>query len=196
MSPDELLSRALAAPPDSAERILYGTAAFSALVDGELILVGGGAQVTHTGAGRLTDIDVTGSLTAADEDRLAAAGFSKDGRHWIFEDDRGVIAVELPSATMDGAEPPERVDVEGTPVWVISVTDLMMDRLVQATDGTPVTRDEALQLAVAAHDRIGWDRLRRRAVAVAAAEGFLNDLPRLVDEFDEEGSRRLGPQRP
>ena len=190
MSPEELLERALAAPPDSAERILYGVAAFSALVDGDLILVGGGAQVTHTGVGRLTGIDVTGNLTSADEDRLADAGFTKEGRHWVFEDDRGAIAVELPSATMDGAELPERVDVEGVPVWVISVTDLMMDRLIQATDATSVTRDEALQLAVAAHDRIGWDQLRQRADAVAAAEGFLKDLPRLVDEFDAEGARR------
>ena len=192
MSPEELLDTALAAVPDSAERILYGIAAFSALVDGDLILVGGGAQVTHTGVGRLTDIDVTGNLTSADKDRLADAGFTKDGRHWIFEDDRGVLAVEIPSSTMDGAEPPERVDVEGVPVWVISVTDLMMDRLVQATDGTPVTRDEALQLAVAAHESIGWEQLRERADAVAAAEPFLKDLPRLVEEFDSEGARHAG----
>lgn len=193
MDPGELLARALNAPPDSAERILYATAGFGALVEADMVLVGGGAQVTHTGVGRVTDIDVTGTVTPADEERLAFAGFRREGRHWVLEGGGGAIAVEVPAAESLGVEPPERIDVEGTPVSVISVTDLMMDRLIQATDGTPVTRDEALQLAVAAHDRINWERLGQRAVDVAAAEPFLQGLPALVERFDTTAAHLLSP---
>lgn len=192
MDAADLLERALAAPPDSAERILFSAAGFGALVEADIVLVGGGAQVTHTGVGKVTDIDVTGEITEADEKRLIEAGFSKEGRHWVMEGSGGVIAVEVPAAELDGVEPPERIDVEGTTVLVISVTDLMMDRLIQTTDGTTVTYDEALQLAVAGHERIAWEKLRRRAEGVAAAEPFLKTLPALVDEFDTSAARLLG----
>ena len=192
MRADELLARALAAPPDSAERILYATAGFGSIVEGDIVLVGGAAQVTHTGVGRLTDIDVTGTITPVDEDRLTAAGFRKEGRHWVLEGDEGTIAVEVPAAESSGVEPPERIDVEGSSVSVIAVTDLMMDRLIQATDGSSVTADEALQLAVAAHDRIDWGSLAERAGAVAAAERFLRELPALVEHYEGADGRLQG----
>lgn len=188
MDPSELLTRALRAAPDSAERILYATAGFSALVDGVIVLVGGGAQVTHTGIGRLTDIDVTGALTEADVERILGAGFTREGRHWVLDHDGAAIAIEVPATAFTGLEPPELIDVEGTRIAVISVNDLMMDRLVQATDGTPVTHEEALQLAVAAHDRIDWESLRHRAEGVVASEPFLRDLPALVERYQTAGS--------
>ena len=189
MDPGDLLTRALAAPPDSAERILYGTAAFAALIDADLVLVGGGAQVTHTGIGRLTDIDVIATITGADEERLVGAGFRRQGRHWVVEAGGSAIAVEIPAAQSYGEEPPEVIDVEGVLVSIISVTDLMMDRLIQATDGTVVTRDEALQLAVAAYDRIDWERLGLRASRVAASEGFLRGLPALAQAIQTAAAR-------
>jgi len=79
---------------------------------------------------------------------LAAAGFQKKGRHWYYgwEHESGVL-VEIPSETSYGVDPPEIVVVSGYPLRVISPNDLMVDRLVQATDGTEPTWDEALQLA-------------------------------------------------
>lgn len=38
-----------------------------------------------------------------------------------------------------------------------------MDRVVQATDGTPATLDDAVGLAVAAYEEIDWDELEHRA---------------------------------
>ncbi len=179
MSPAELLARALDADPDSAERILFVVAAFDGLTDGPMILVGGGAQVTHTGVGRLTDIDLVGHLSAADEASIAGAGFARVGRHWVYESDSATIAVEV-RRHADGEETPELVDVEGTIVRIISLNDLMMDRLTQATDGTITTWEEARMLATAAGDRIGWASLEERCERRARTDALLRSLPDLL----------------
>jgi hypothetical protein len=185
MDPEQLRDRALDAAPDSAERILLGAALFDTLTDDRMVLVGGGAQVTHTGIGRITDIDVVGVVSEHDAIRLAAAGFHREGRHWVLEGEESAIAVEVPADRLTAEEETEVVDLGGATVEIISVTDLMMDRLVQATDGAPVTHDEAVQLAIAAHDRIDWDRLMHRAADVARAEPFLGALPALAAAMRE-----------
>lgn len=189
MSPAELMARALAAPPDSAERILYAAAAFDSLTGGDAVLVGGGAQVTHTGVGRLTDVDVVVAIGEDDERRLAAAGFTKVGRHWIFEGEADTIAIEVPAAGLTVEEDFEEVELDGAVVRVITATDLMMDRVLQATDGSSVTRNEAEQLAIAASDRIDWDTLQQRAARMAATSRFLHVLPALVAEMRSIASR-------
>lgn len=178
-----MIAMALAAPPDSADRILFAAAAFDALTTGSMVLVGGGAQVTHTGIGRLTDIDLVGTMTPEDEQRLADHGFHRSGRHWVKEGDGGTIAVEVPSDALLGEEEPEAADIGSAVVRVISVNDLMMDRLVQATDGTVVTWDEALALAIAAFDRIDWARLTERATEIASADPFLGRITELLDRL-------------
>jgi len=180
VSPAELLARALDAEPESAERILFAVAAFDALTDGPMVLVGGGAQVTHTGVGRLTDIDLVGHLSAADEVSIASAGFVRVGRHWVYESDSATIAVEVPDETLEGEETPELVDVEGSIVRIISLNDLMMDRLTQATDGTVTTWEEARMLAMAASDRIGWASLEERCHRRAGTDALLKSLPDLL----------------
>lgn len=189
MNAGDLLDQALDAEPDSAERILYAAAAFNTLTSSRLVLVGGAAQVTHTGVGRLTDIDVVGVLREEDVTAITEAGFERVGRHWVYEDARGSIAVEIPDSTLAGELAPEMVDVEGVMVRVISLEDLMMDRLMQATDGTDATWNEAALLAEAAHHRIDWEAIERRCRALAEAEPFLRSLPALV------GRLRGSPER-
>lgn len=181
--PTDLLARALDAPADSAERILFTVAAFDGLVDDDVVLVGGGAQVTHTGVGRLTDIDLVGVLGDDDERRLEAAGFRRQERHWVYATDRGAVAVELPGSALGPEETFELVAVDGAVVRVIAATDLMMDRLLQATDGTAVTHDEAAALATAAGDRIDWEALAARARRLVATSDRLARLPDLVAEL-------------
>ena len=183
MDVGELIARALAGRLDTAEGILYGAAAFDALTDDPMVLVGGGAQVSHTGVGRPTDIDLVGRVSAEDESRLVEAGFTRKGRHWVHESKEGVIAVEVPGSGLTPEETYEEIELEGAVVRVISVTDLMIDRLIQATDGTHVTRDEATQLAVAAGHRVDWEAVEERANRVAETSGFLRGLPKLVAEF-------------
>ena len=180
MGETELLTLAVAAPPDSAERVLYAAAAFDALTVADLVLVGGAAQLTHTGIGRLTDIDLVGVVTAEDEAQIQAAGFRRDGRHWVYEVGGVAIGVEVPGDRLLGDEEPELVDLGEISIAIISVTDLMMDRLVQATDGTAITYDEASQLAVAAGDRIDWDRVEERAARAGSTEPFLVEISRLA----------------
>jgi hypothetical protein len=180
MSETELLALAVAAPPDSAERVLYAAAAFDALTVADLELVGGAAQLTYTGIGRLTDIELVGVVTAEDEAQIQAAGFRRDGRHWVYEAGGVAIGVEVPGDRLLGDEEPELVDLGGVSIAIISVTDLMMDRLVQATDGTAITYDEASQLAVAAGDRIDWDRIEERAARAGSTEPFLVEISRLA----------------
>jgi hypothetical protein len=182
-NPNELLQRALAARPDSAERILYAAAGFNALTDRDLVLVGGAAQATHTGIGRVTDIDLVGYVSGSDEDRIRAAGFRRLGRHWVLEYEDKALAIEIPDTDVLGEEPPEVVEVDGAHIAIISVTDLMMDRLLQASDRTRVTREEVQQLAVAASDRIDWERLEERAARVATSDPFLHDLPTLLADL-------------
>ena len=180
MNETELLALAVAAPPDSAERVLYAAAAFDALTVADLVLVGGAAQLTYTGIGRLTDIDLVGVVTAEDEAQIQAAGFHRDGRHWVYEVGGVAIGIEVPGDRLLGDEEPELVDLGGVSIAIISVTDLMMDRLVQATDGTAITYDEASQLAVAAGDRINWDRIEERAARAGSTEPFLVEISKLA----------------
>ncbi len=182
-----LLESARCAPPGSAEWVLYSAAAFDALVRSPLVLVGGAAQVIHTAGERPTAIDMVGLITPLDERTLADAGFVREGRHWIYHwaADQG-IAVEVPSNSLLGEETPELIDVGGRRLRVISVNDLMMDRLMQATDGTAITWEEALSLGVAARDRVNWQSLKSRCLAGRTADIGLNTLPEVLDRLLRE----------
>ncbi len=66
---------------------------------------------------------------------------------------------------------------------IIALEDLMMDRLVQATDGTAVTWDEANLLANAAHDRVDWDAIEARCRSLAETEPFMQSLSDLAQRL-------------
>ena len=183
LTSNELLERARQAVPGSPEWILYAAAAFDALVEHPQILVGGGAQVVHTRQHRPTDIDLVGPITPRDMEALADAGFEKQGRHWIYAWTlMEGVSVEVPSGHLLGQDPPEIIDVDGHPLQVISLEDLMIDRLVQATDRTPVTWDEAMELAGASFDRVNWDVVRTRCMVKRKEDIGLHKLPQVWDE--------------
>ncbi|MDE0132224.1 MAG: hypothetical protein OXM62_05100 [bacterium] len=183
LTPAELRARARNAEPGSPEWILYSAAAFDAMVECPLILVGGGAQVVHTQQHRPTDIDMVGRITQRDFEALAAAGYEKQGRHWIYAWKRvDGVDVEVPAAVLMGEDPPEIVDVGGHHLRVISLHDLMMDRLVQATDRTDVTWDEVMELAEATFDRVNWDTVRARCMVKRKEDIGLHILPQVLDE--------------
>lgn len=183
VKPSELLALARRAPPDGADRILLAAAAFDAVVRAPLVLVGGAAQMIHTGVERATDIDMVGPLDSRDKAALAGEGFVRNGRYWVWGSGDHEIAIEVPDSTLFGEDPPEGVDVEGHVVLVISVNDLMLDRLVQATDGSVVTWEEALTLAVAARDRIDWTLIETRCRTAQPDDFLLRNLPALLDRL-------------
>ena len=60
-------------------------------------------------------------------------------------------------------------------VSIISLTDLVVDRLKQATDGSAVTEDAAIALIAATYKEIDWEAVDQR---VAAQD---DGLPQLAD---------------
>jgi len=162
------LRRAADAPPDSVERHLLVVAAVEAILDRSVVLVGGAAVNVVTGTYSPTDLDLVASVNGEDRRMLVAGGFEWAGvghRHLSFTMlDGEVILVEFPDSELDAAFPPERIEIEpGISVSIISLNDLVMDRLKQATDGTLVTLDAAIDLTAAAYASIDWDWLEKRS---------------------------------
>lgn len=137
----------------------------------------------HSGYERHTDIDMVGAIDAGDRAALDRLGFTRDGRHWVIGSDDEEIAIEVPAERLYGEDTPELVEVQGVVVRIISVNDLMMDRLIQATDGTSVTWDEALALAVAARDRVDWTEIESRCRTARGEDVFLRNLPTVLDRL-------------
>jgi hypothetical protein len=139
---------------DPSLRRLWLVAAIDAIVARPVFLVGGAAVDLHTGGYQPTDVDLVGVVTAQDRIALVDAGFVETGgRHlrWDYPDGKSEL-VEFPESTLDGSF--ERIQLsDEVLVSVITVESLVVDRIVQATDGTDVTFDEALRLIVATADR-------------------------------------------
>lgn len=163
-----LLRKADDAPPDSVKRHLFVVAAVEAILDRSVVLVGGAAVNVVTGTYYPTDLDLVASVCTADRRRLVVGGFEWAGvghRHLsITMLDGEVILVEFPDSELDAVFPPEQIEIDpGVSVSVISLNDLVMDRLRQATDGTPVTLEAAIGLAAAAYASIDWDWQEKRS---------------------------------
>ena len=142
---------------DPSLRRLWLVAAIDAIVARPVFLVGGAAVDLHTGRYQPTDVDLVGVVTTEDVSELVDAGFVDEaGRHlrWDYPDGTSEF-VEFPGSALDGTF--ERIQLSDTvTVSVISLESLLVDRIIQATDGTDMTFDEALRLIVATEDRVDW----------------------------------------
>lgn len=169
-----MLARAFECDAADPGRPLLVAGAICVALGRSFVVVGGTAVNFHTGSYRPTDIDFVGSIGPSDRLTLVELGFRESGRHLVLDPPDGgePIPVEFPGTELFGfaTEPPEKVQVApGVVVEVIALDDLMMDRVVQATDGTPTTRDEAILLAVAAYRRIDWGSLEARSHSMGEA---------------------------
>ena len=142
---------------DPALRRLWLVAAVDTIVARPVFLVGGAAVDLHTGSYGPTDVDLVGVVTSEDREALVRAGFVETGgRHlrWDYRDGTSEF-VEFPASNLGGSF--EQIQLSDTVTMsVITVESLVVDRIVQATDGTDVTFDEARRLIVAASDRVDW----------------------------------------
>jgi hypothetical protein len=97
------------------------------------ILVGGAAVELYTtgayttGAYTTGDLDLVGHVPPVVARKLERAGFERHGRHWIHE--TAQVFVEFPGSALDPEEVASWVLLEGRRVRVISVEDLLVDRL-------------------------------------------------------------------
>jgi len=194
-APRDLLRRASEARIGSTERKLLTAAAFSEAVLENAVLVGGTAVELHTGSYRPTDIDLVGYTRSGSDAILVELGFVRDGRHWLLTfSDGETLAIEVPGERLDdyALEVPRAIDLEPGQLAVISLNDLMMDRLLQATGGELVTMDEAVRLATAAYERIDWENLSARS-DTASRDGTLvgAELPAVLASVRHAARRQL-----
>ncbi len=168
MKAEELLDQVRIAPEHSPERSLWLVAAIEKIVGKPLVLVGGSAANTYTGEYVPTDIDLIGSgITPADRTRLTEFGFTDPGVghrhvHITLRPGELPVFVEFPTPPLDAEQVSQVELADDVIVSVISLTDLVVDRLKQATDGTEVTHDAAVALIAATYEEIDWEAVDQR----------------------------------
>lgn len=146
--------------PNELDRSLWLARAASHAIEGRAVLVGGAAVNLHTQSYRPTDVDMCAYLDEADRQALEEVGFQRlQGDHFSFQlADGEQWLIEFPSSQVDGDV--TLVVLEGDETLdVISLESLIVDRVLQATDGTGVAFDEALRLMVSVFDHADWARV-------------------------------------
>jgi hypothetical protein len=126
------------------------------------VLVGGAAVELYTlGAYTTGDVDLVGSVARGVARILEEAGFERHGRHWIQE--QAQVFVEFPGDALGPDEAALWLELEGQRVRIISVEDLLVDRLgaweywQSSVDGV-----NALLVWRAQKERIDVKRLEQR----------------------------------
>lgn len=182
------------------------TAALAAWVQGLFpagstpVLVGGAAVELYTGGAYVTgDLDFVGYVPAEVATRLAAAGFSRTGRHWLHE--RGQVFIEFPSDALGPGEETVRLRLGDIDVVAISPEDALADRLGAWQHWRSMVDGVNAWLLFRAQ-RHGLDRARlRKRVAALDAEDALRALLVLARrlrkrEATEEEVERWAQQGP
>lgn len=147
-------------------------------------MVGGAAVNLHTGSYRPTDVDMCAPLDQADRVSLESVGFRHlQGDHfeYTFSDGQKWL-LEFPDRQVDGKVSQISLDQEEV-LDVISLESLVVDRIVQATDGTGVTFDEAVRLGVATFEKTDWSSVEQeisRREAERAVPGLRQTYERVM----------------
>ena len=162
------------------------------------VLVGGGALELYTGGAYTTDdFDFVGELPESVMQRLTAAGFSKEGRHWVHE--RGEVFLELPGRRLQAHESARHLQAGRWKVLVLSPEDVLVDRLAAWQFwGSRLDALNALLLWQSMSARLDAKRLRKSASA-CGVEDSLQRLRRFARQrgaqpTPEELERWLHPK--
>ena len=148
-------------------RSLWLAKAADYAIKGRAVLVGGAAVNLHTGSYRPTDVDMCALLDASDRRSLVELGFTNSqGDHFEYQFEDGELwLLEFPDSQVDGDT--ELIDLSSEDqLTVIRRESLVVDRLLQATDGSAVTFEEAVRLCVVVYTSTNWtwvgDEMGRR----------------------------------
>jgi hypothetical protein len=146
---------------DEIDRSVWLAKAADHAIEGKAVLVGGAAVNLHTGSYRPTDIDMCAYLNKEDRLMLKDLGFDhRHGDHFAYTfGDGETWLLEFPASQVDGDVTSIRLTSDEI-LQVISLESLIVDRVLQATDGTGVTFDEAVRLCVAVMESADWDRVK------------------------------------
>lgn len=147
---------------DEISRSLWLSKAADHGISAKAVLVGGAAVNLHTGSYRPTDVDMCAYLDEADRASLRSLGFGHiQGDHFDYTfSDGETWLIEFPDTHVDGTVVPVRL-AQDEILEVISLESLMVDRLLQATDGSGVTFDEAVRLAFATYNTANWEEIEK-----------------------------------
>jgi hypothetical protein len=150
-----------------------------------VVLIGGAAHNLYTDDYRPTDIELAASgVGRAEFELLGAAGFFDRGpgyRHIEVRlgEPEFPELIEFPT-DLDGIESTDTIALtDGVSIEVISLSDLIVDRLIQATDGTSLTFDDAVALLVATYGDIDW-QVVDRLVERRSLDPMLSELPTVL----------------
>lgn len=140
--------------PEGTDAILVGGALVELLTEGQYV----------TG-----DVDLIGPR-AQIESLLVDAGFERSGR--LLVDEALGLAVEVVSSSLDPSCRSERIRWRDHTLHVLSIEDLIVDRLCGAKFWESSTDQEQAMLLYNAH----WDRLEMERLWERAAEEDVDDL--------------------
>lgn len=188
MTPEELIELARRSEAQSIQRVLYVVAAICEALNDSPVLVGGAASNLYTGDYKETDIDLVGYIGAAQRARLVPLGFVDPGpgnRHISLDLGNETLLVEFPKPPLAAEREPDSIRVaDGVTVRVISLEDLILDRVRQITGGDAVERDAALALCIAAFPRVDWpwveEQVTKEETDVPGMQAAFDNLMRRV----------------
>ena len=146
----------------------------------EPILVGGGALEFYTAGGYATkDMNLALPVAPEVDAAFAALGFDKEGRYWFHADLDLLFEAPAP-ANLPGEDAPRtEVKVDGLRVVIISIEDLLIDRLRawvhwnSDEDGRWTRR-----LALLYPDRTDWRYVRERTGTISEEAEALSRVER------------------
>jgi hypothetical protein len=177
-------------------RHLIAAAALSEVMAQRPIVVGGVAELYWSRAEYYpTDLDLCVTVTGADKAALEQLHFETDGRYWFRRE--SPLSFEFPEGAIDGDESRVRVDhVEGSPVYIIGVDDLYLDRLRQSTAERAGGQRfySALAIAAARYDEMDFRYIGRKIKEETAAHPQLREMPATHRSVLRQVRRRLPPE--
>lgn len=182
LTTSELLTRAAAEDVDRPAHYLLAAAAVNRLVTADAVMAGPAAVFIHTGMVEAGPIDLLAPLGLQDHRRLAQAGFSPEEGELVHRRGQSILRFAIRPPLGDHLKRPTRFEIAGVGVPVLSTTDLMLERLVAALEGTAADWEQAGHLAISTRLTVDWQRLRERSVELSARPG-LGALPERVDVF-------------
>ncbi len=160
-------------------------------IKGRAVLVGGVAVNLHTGSYRPTDVDMCAFLDATDRQALVELGFiNSQGDHFEYQFEDGELwLLEFPDSQVDGDT--ELIDLSSEDqLTVIRKESLVVDRLLQATDGSRITFEEAVRLCVVVYASANWPWVESEIDRRDSLEPGLH-LPATLARVMEEVRTRL-----
>lgn len=131
------------------------------------IVVGGTALAIYTAGGYETkDVDLALPIAPEVDSAFGELGFTKSGRFWVRPELDLFFVAPAPAGLAGETAPRTEIEVDGLPVVVLGIEDLLLDRLRAVLYWkSDEDRRWSLRLARLWFDRIDWNYLAKVATS-------------------------------